>query len=238
MTRHATDRAGALAVRTRGAIIHWSHLSLTSFASALVAVQLLSLVGCSFDPAKRLASAIQRDRLDSIHAILRERPTLANRANREGMLPLSWATSPSAVGILIRYGADPTGRDGARNTALHYAALHGRVAVGRALIRHGAEPNAANVIGFTPLHQAALSKQAGFCAFLMHHGADPEARSRDGQTALHLSLAVGSARTAQSLLESGANANAPDRDGKRPLAYVGSGSSQLARLLRKFGGHL
>ena len=78
----------------------------------------------------------------------------------------------------------PAGR-----TPLHYAAMHGRVAVTRLPAQRGAALEASDVAGGdTPLHLAADAAQCDAVAALVELGAALDARGKKGHTPLALAL--------------------------------------------------
>ncbi len=82
-------------------------------------------------------------------------------------------------------------------TALHYAAMHGRVEALQALAAAGGGVNAADTRGhFTPLHLAADAGQCEAIAALLALGASLEARTIKGFSPLVLAVMKVRARTA------------------------------------------
>lgn len=66
------------------------------------------------------------------------------------------------------------------DTALHAAALKGRVTVVAYLLEHGADVNKRNAAGSTPLHKALAGGHAAVAELLVRHGADGDARNEAG----------------------------------------------------------
>ncbi len=77
--------------------------------------------------------------------------------------------------LVLRLGADPTFVDADGNTALHYAAAAGNLAVVQFLVRMGAEVDAENPSRgpkSTPLAMALQGGRTRVADYLLHHGAD------------------------------------------------------------------
>ena len=63
------------------------------------------------------------------------------------------------------------------NTALHWAASFGHVAVVQLLLERKADVNARNSLGLAPLARAAWKGELAVAALLLRHGADVHARN-------------------------------------------------------------
>ena len=77
--------------------------------------------------------------------------------------------------LVVRYGADPKFVDAKGNTALHYAAAAGNLAVVQFLVRMGAEVDAENPARgskSTPLAMALGAGRTRIADYLLEHGAD------------------------------------------------------------------
>ena len=77
--------------------------------------------------------------------------------------------------LVLRFGADPKIVDAEGNTALHYAAAAGNLAVVQFLVRMGAEVDAENpALGsrFTPLAMALATGRTRVADYLLEQGAD------------------------------------------------------------------
>ena len=93
--------------------------------------------------------------------------------------------APERVRACLAAGADPTARDKAGATPLHWATVFTETpAVLTALVTAGADPTARNDLGWTPLHFAAQStKTPAVLVVLLAAGADLTARGQGRQDA-------------------------------------------------------
>ena len=89
--------------------------------------------------------------------------------------------------VLLREPSDVNARDGAGNTALHFAALNHDVAAVEALVGAGADVNVRNAAGATPLLYGA--GRAEVVRLLLAAGAAPEVRSLLSMTPLSVAVA-------------------------------------------------
>lgn len=102
-----------------------------------------------------------------------------------GRTPLMHAAdNEDLVRLLLERGADPSLRDEAGATALHYAALADDGATVFALCRAGCDPNVADFEGITPLIVAALDGNEEAVSALVAAGANVHARDVGGRSAL------------------------------------------------------
>ena len=92
--------------------------------------------------------------------------------------------SAEAVAALLDGGANPANIDDLdKETALHYAASAGNVAIAKLLLAHKADINAkSGKTQDTPLHWAAMDSRAEMVKFLAAQGADLTVKDKDGKT--------------------------------------------------------
>ena len=119
-------------------------------------------------------------------------------------------------------------------TALHSAALYGRMDVISTLIRDfGADVNTVDETeGATPLHYAARAGESeAVVSLIREFGADVEAKALDGRTPLHMALNY--CETARILIDPfGASLAARSGDGLAPIHKAAKGhSSEAVRIL-------
>ena len=133
------------------------------------------------------------------------------------LLDASKANHTGHITHLIARGADVHERGLHGDTALHWAAFHGRKTIVARLIAHGADVDAAVDNGNTPLHQAAYRGHTDVVELLIVQGAELNGQTRSGITPLGWAKRNGHSATAQILIAHGA------RDGTAP-----AGSSALA----------
>ncbi len=123
------------------------------------------------------------------------------------------------------------------STPLHWAAMVGRIKMGKLLLKYHANRNARDRDGNTPLHWAAYFRQTEFGKFLLDRGANIRALNRRGITALHMAAVSGSADFARMLFERGRiDPNAQDEFGNSPLHYAAYHShKEVAEVLFRSG---
>ena len=126
------------------------------------------------------------------------------------LLDASRADQDARIARLIAGGADVHQRGLHGDTALHWAAFHGRETIVAQLIASGADVDAAVDNGSTPLHQAAYRGHTGVVELLIVHGAELNRRTRSGVTPLGWAKRNGHSAVTQMLVAHGA------RDGAAP----------------------
>lgn len=128
----------------------------------------------------------------------------------------------------LSVSVDTRGADS--DTALHLAALYGRVECARVLLDAGARASLADDDGALPLHDAAAGGYVALVEMLLE--AAPQCINDadcDGDTPLHNAARGGSAETVRLLLERGARPGLSNMDLRTPasLAVAGSEAQQL-----------
>jgi len=103
-------------------------------------------------------------------------------------LSVFWAHTEIAE-LLIAKGADVHAVDGARQTALHWAAERGSSRAVPLLLAAGADVNARDEVGKTPLHLAAKEGQETIAELLVSAGADVKATDNNGETPEDVAIA-------------------------------------------------
>ena len=140
----------------------------------------------------------------------------------------------SAVGVLIRGGADAMARNVEGETPLHQVETAADAAL---LMEAGADPNARDEDGYTPLHRAMFrasgTEISALIAALIDGGAAPDARTALGWTPLHTLamqakyLEVEVAQSVSILIRRGADPNAQDDYGSTPLHFATNRTTPL-----------
>lgn len=156
--------------------------------------------------------------------------------NNRNLSPLSLAlnTGGSVMQWLLNDNSI-NARDGAGNTALHYACDWGSSDAIVTIIQKGGNINAQNSLGktalFTACHRGTLTgditrdkDSALIIDQLTLQGAAINARDNMGNTALHEAVSYGNLEAAQKLLSLGANINTPNLVGASPLMLAISGN--------------
>ena len=119
---------------------------------------------------------------------------------------------------LLDSGANPNAEDDEGETALHWAAINGRLEIAKILLSAGADINAAdNYYGATALIYAARDRHAEIVKLLLSTGTNPNVARDDGTTALMMAVFNKNVEIVKILLTAGANPNATDEDGKTAL---------------------
>lgn len=149
----------------------------------------------------------------------------------------------SAVGVLIRGGADPMARNVEGETPLHRVKTAADAAL---LMKAGADPNGRDEDGDTPLHDVLMfargSETIELVSALIDGGANPNTRTASGWTPLHqlvLGIAYASRPSTVTevislLIRRGADPQSQDDYGRTPLhiaADSGATKSDVAEVL-------
>ena len=133
-----------------------------------------------------------------------------NITNKLKLKPLiRWTIEGSEkdVNRLLFLGANIESTDQFRNTALHFAALKGKLPIVRALLHDGAEVNVSNLQNETPLALAVKESNVSIIKLLLEHGASATTVTNY----LHLiEENIGGKDIVRRLIENGANISAQD----------------------------
>jgi len=139
---------------------------------------------------------------------LMETGTPVDVRDRDGRTPLMVAAAfgnRAVAEALLAGRADPRARDRLfGDTALHFAALSGRVEVAELLLSHGVGVNTGANMGETPLHYAALYNHRKMIIFLIDSGADIDAADGMALTPLQYASRRGRLQARDLLRELGA----------------------------------
>jgi len=120
-------------------------------------------------------------------------------------------------------------RNNTGETALMFAALHGRLQMAQRLIERGA---AVTQDGWNPLHYAATGPEPKIVALLLNKGAPIDARSPNGTTALMMAARYGSEQSVMLLLQQRADPAARNERGLNAADFARSaGRESLAKRL-------
>ncbi len=111
----------------------------------------------------------------------------------------------AAAATLIEQGVDLELRDAETGaTALHFAAMKGRMELVEQIVKRRADVNSRTRNGTTPLHTAVVYARKEIAEYLLDHGADIQARSARGVSALEFALDAKNQPIADMLRERGA----------------------------------
>ena len=162
-----------------------------------------------------------------------------SRDAKQKASPLIWAVrTGNQVGceVLLSKGADVQVQDRDGNTALHHAALMGRLELLGFLLFAGADPEAVNKRGQTALHLVTTAGNYAAGRLLLDQGASLAYPDGLGNTPLHIAAERGDFELCEFFLFLGAAADQKNNDGQTPgdLARI-QGHDRVARLL---GAHI
>uniref|UniRef100_A0A3Q1BM38 CARD- and ANK-containing Inflammasome Adaptor Protein n=1 Tax=Amphiprion ocellaris TaxID=80972 RepID=A0A3Q1BM38_AMPOC len=113
-------------------------------------------------------------------------------------------------------------------TALHVAAVAGKVDAVTSLLSHKAKAGTRDMDGSTPLHYAAAGGHAGVVSALLHSlkSKGTEDRNAWRKTPLHAAAEKGHDHVVVLLLEAGAKINSTDQNKDTPLHCAARGGHQ------------
>ena len=159
---------------------------------------------------------------------LLEQDAAAVNAIDDGELPIVQAAQDvKMTRLLLRYGADPNGRDSRRVTALMAASQAGAKDVVEALLAHGAEPDI--FFAITSRDQDSVEKMLA---------ADPDCHKSEAVTPVILAAASGDRAIVESLLKAGADPNEQQHQWMQDSPLVTAASHRhehLVPLLLEYG---
>ena len=138
--------------------------------------------------------------------------------------PLHFAAAdgePSAIRVLLDFGADVNARNELQRTPLHWAARQGNAVAVETLATAGAALNATDAWGQTPLHDAVDRGNSATVNALIEAGVSANVTDRNGFTPLHIALANdASDQEVITLIEAGASTSSRDGGGWTPLLWA------------------
>ena len=139
--------------------------------------------------------------------------------------------------LVLEYGCDITIRDDEGKTALHWAAMNGKLDLCQLLIASKADVDAADSKGWTALHFAAAEGHITTVSWLCRHGASVNQKSISGATPLMFAVDGEHIEAVKVLVDAGADVHAADLSGKTcmNLARDGGSVQQLIQALRATG---
>jgi ankyrin repeat protein len=120
------------------------------------------MTGASWDEMKTaLLCAIEQDELEVVERLIAEQPNLLEQqlgsGHRSALHIASAGNKGAMLSFLIRAGAALEARDNQECTALHHAAMYGRLEAADLLLEAGANSSAQDSRGWTPLIWATRS---------------------------------------------------------------------------------
>uniref|UniRef100_A0A3B5ANX9 CARD- and ANK-containing Inflammasome Adaptor Protein n=1 Tax=Stegastes partitus TaxID=144197 RepID=A0A3B5ANX9_9TELE len=173
-----------------------------------------------------------------------------NITGAKGQTPVHLAAQcnrPDLMGLLLEAGAqvtltafpqhlitipltkaNPNATDNEKKTALHLAALAGKVGMVTSLLSHKAKGGVRDMDGSTPLHYAAAGGHAGVVSALLQSLNNKGIQDRNAwrKTPLHTAAEKGHDNVVVQLLEAGAKINTTDQSKDTPLHCAARGGHQ------------
>lgn len=161
-----------------------------------------------------------------------------NTAMTENFIEAARGDRVEEVISLLKMGQDVNAGDtsfsGGGWTALHYAAMYGKIAVVKELLDVGqAEFETTDKTGKTALHSAAIGGQTEVLKELIACGANISTKDNDGETPLYYAAMYGQNDVVRELIAEGASVETQDKDGKTPLhgAAIGGYRDAVKQLI-------
>ncbi len=156
--------------------------------------------------------------LDSVKKLLTADTSLLNRKDKNGLIPLHYASSKSleVVIYLIEKGAHVNAKSKNGATPLYSAARFEQLAIAKYLLEHGANINAKSD-GGSPLHQAVARSSVEMVELFLSYKADLTITDKTGQTVMHVAAVWNNYEIYPLLIAAGGNINAKDNGGNTPL---------------------
>lgn len=145
---------------------------------------------------------------------------------------------PAAVKQLLDNGEEVDAKQNGQ-TALHFAAMNGKIDIISILIARGAKVDLQDEQGVTPLMLAASNGKLEAVQALLAQGAKLETQNKLGENVLHIAGAHGKKDIVVELLDRGANIRATTNNGLNVLVFalnrmVQSGATSEDTVLVKF----
>jgi ankyrin repeat protein len=119
-----------------------------------------------------------------------------------------------AAALILKNGGDVDVEDEEGKTALHWAAMNGKIDLCNLLLQHDADINAKDNKGWTPLHFAAAEGHHSTASWLCEHGSTLNARTVSGSTPLFFAVDGDHIATVGVLIRAGADSNVVDYSGR------------------------
>jgi ankyrin repeat protein/L-ascorbate metabolism protein UlaG (beta-lactamase superfamily) len=207
-----------------------------------ILLTLITLLIAGIMNAQELTKAITNGNLARVDSILKQDPSLLNRADEDGITPLFTAIEakqPEISRYLIERGANVHAKTKQDWPLLLYAAIFGQTETARLLIEKKADVNAKNNTGIVPLHSAVSFGRTDIVKMLVEHGAKIDIRNNDGDTPLFWARNTNTFDAVAYLIEKGAKVNDRNKFNRTPLMSAADrGSVNLAELYLKNGADI
>jgi ankyrin repeat protein len=185
-------------------------------------VDLLIQKGAKVLPMKLAACFGDTDRVTKL---IREGIDVNAKGANKGRMALHWAVArghKDTAELLIKNGANVSGRANTLWTPLHVAASNAQKEMVELLMAHGADITAKSHNSYTPLHVAIWGESAKVVEMLIAKGADMNAEDKWGGTPLITAVEGDKVALAKLLIAGGADVNLrPTWSALHAAAYTG-----------------
>ncbi|XP_075416338.1 inversin isoform X2 [Tenrec ecaudatus] len=177
--------------------------------------------------ATPLHYAAQSNFAETVKVFLKH-PSVKDDPDLEGRTPFMWAAGKGSNDVLqamlsLKSDMDIDMADTYGGTALHAAALSGRVSTVKLLLENNAQADATDAMKQTPLFRACEMGHKDVIQTLIKGGARVDLVDQDGHSLLHWAALGGNADVCQILIENKINPNVQDDAGRTPLQCAAHG---------------
>ena len=108
-------------------------------------------------------------------------------------------------------------------TAVHLAALAGKLRMVTQLLKHGSHVNKPNTLGDTPLFEACFEGHLSVVKYLIEQGADIDITNNKGTNALMIACYADNSEIIKYLVEQKADLTMSDNEGRNVMFYTVAG---------------
>ncbi len=202
-------------------------------------VELLIQKGAKVLPMKLAACFGDTERVSKL---IREGADVNAKGAGKGRTALHWAVAhghKDTAELLIKNGANVSGRADTGWTPLHVAAQHEQKEMVELLIAHDANVTAKGKGGYTPLSPVTWGKNpvaVAIAALLIDAGADMYAETNWGESPVVEAVEYNKVELVELFIDKGMDPNRPDSGGWKPLHWAAyKGSKEVMQLLLSKG---
>ncbi|KAK7888960.1 hypothetical protein WMY93_024520 [Mugilogobius chulae] len=193
------------------------------------------------DGVTPLHVACQHGNQEIVASLLKNKVQI-EAADKLGRTALHWASvcpkESSVLNILLSSKVNANALDNEKKSALHLAAMEGRLEHVTSLLSHKAKVGAKDKNGSTPMHYAAAGGHTSIVSALLQSLKNKSVDERNTwkKTPLHVAAEKGHDTVVSLLLEAGANINSKDQSKDTPLhCAVRGGHQEVVKRLVDWG---